>query len=64
MSKTINLSSLNLATITHIHTHGDNNLPIPAMAYYINDLDIQRSGRFRGEPTYSISNAGNFCSRV
>ena len=26
-------------------THGGNNLPITAMAYYINDLDIQRSGR-------------------
>ena len=27
------------------YTHGNKNLPIPAMAYYINELDIQRSGR-------------------
>ena len=30
------------------HTHGYNNLPIPAMDYYINGLDIQSSGRSRG----------------
>ena len=36
-----------------ILTHGNKNLPIPAMAYYINDLDIQRSGRGKGGPTYS-----------
>ena len=35
-----------------IHT-GTINLPIPAMTYYINNLDIQRSGRGRGGPTYS-----------
>ena len=35
------------------YTHGGNNLPIPAMAYFINDLDIQRSGRGRDGPTYS-----------
>ena len=34
-------------------THGYNNLAIPDMAYYINDLDIQRSGRGRGRQTYS-----------
>ena len=33
-------------------THGNNNLPIPAMTYYINGLDIQNSGRARGGPTY------------
>ena len=35
-----------------LYTHGDNNLTIPAMAYYINSLDIQSSGRGRGGPTY------------
>lgn len=33
--------------------YGYNNLPIPAMAYFINDLDIQSSGHGRGGPTYS-----------
>ena len=30
--------------VTVVYTRGTN-LPIPNMAYYINDLDIQRSGR-------------------
>ena len=37
-----------------LHTHGVNNLPIPAIVYYINTLDIQlcRRGRARrGVPT-------------
>ena len=33
-----------------IHIDRSKNLPIPAMAYYINDLYIQRFGRGRGGP--------------
>ena len=30
-----------------VFTHGDNNLSIPALVYYINHLDSQSSGRGR-----------------
>ena len=32
-------------------THGDKMIPIPAMVYFINDPDSQRSGRGMGGPT-------------
>ena len=32
-------------------THGTNNLPIPAIVYYINTLDIQLCRRGKGVPT-------------
>ena len=33
------------------YTHGDKMIPIPAMVYFINDPDSQRSGLGMGEPT-------------
>ena len=40
-------SDVNLKT-----THGNNNLPIPAIAYFINNFDSQSSGRGRGRTTF------------
>ena len=45
-----------------IHTsHGPINLPIPAIAYFINTLDSQSSGRGRGGQT--ISKLGTFFTK-
>ena len=33
-------------------THGIKSLTIPAIAYFINSLDGQTSGRERGEPVF------------
>ena len=38
--------------MTGIYTHGDKMIPIPAMVYFINNLDNQRSGSGMGGPTY------------
>ena len=47
--------------VTVVYTRGTN-LPIPNMAYYINDHDIQRSGRGRGRPTYF--KVGNVLNKI
>ena len=36
----------------YISTHGNNNLPMPAIAFFIKILDNQSSGRGRGGPTF------------
>ena len=35
-----------------IHTHATENMTIPVIAYFINTLDSQSSGRGRGRPNY------------
>ena len=44
--------------VSYIHTHAPNNSPISAIAYFINTLDSQSSGRGRGGQT--ISKLGTF----
>ena len=36
----------------NFYTHGNNNLPMPAVAYFKNTLDSQSSGRSRGWQTF------------
>ena len=38
--------------LIYIHTHGIKSLTIPAIAYFINTLDVQSCGSDRGEPVY------------
>ena len=45
------MSDLIRRNIMH-DTHASNNLPIPAIAYFINNLDSQSSGHGRGGPNY------------
>ena len=45
-------------------THPFNNLPIPAIVYFINTLDSQTSERDKGKPTFLSCMLGTFFAKL